>query len=523
MDNSFSLKSFDFFGVPIPISYKNDYSYKTNVGAALSIISFLIILIYTLFEISTLLDRSSFTVITSESQDLEGKINLSYTPIMFQLLDLSWNSVEYDPKLFTFSATYTEVDFQSIDGVKKRIINIKNLEIERCDKLKKEFEALNEFSEYNLTKYMCIKPNQSLILYGSTSDVNKEVSSLSIQLSKCNNKSTECYNVDKINNLINNRIFAFIYLGYTTNFTNIYKDKNIEYKIYTNFINLSKYLRKKIIYNFNICKLNLFDSFFVTHKTVINYFSQKDHIRDFAFIEDISRYSDELIRFTIIYDSRLVEHTKSIKGIGQTLSYIMAVFNIVIIISRIVNDYYGNKILLSNLFQFLKNKNTNLYNFDKYKSCKDSNISKNELISKTPANSNYKLFGKNKFNFNSKKSSNQNNNPRLSIYKENQKAINIRYTKKDYWKFFICPYCLIKKNQFLYDIKDEICTIFSFENILEAIKSLASLHSLKTEFNNRVIENKMIINNCSKNKVFNDTESKSKIEMAKFSEAMNDK
>ena len=121
MNKTFNFKNFDLFGVPIPISYENNYLYKTKVGATLTIISFIIIVIYTLLQISTLLDRSSYTVSTSESQDLRGKIDLSSTPIMFQLLDLLWNPVEYDPKLFAFTVTYTETIFQIIDGEKKRI------------------------------------------------------------------------------------------------------------------------------------------------------------------------------------------------------------------------------------------------------------------------------------------------------------------------------------------------------------------------------------------------------------------
>ena len=125
---------------------------------------------------------------------------------MFQLLDKLWNPVEYDQKLFTFTASYIERVFQNIGEEKKRITNIKNLEIERCDKLKKEFKALNEFSEYNLTKYMCIKPNQNLVLYGS-SYARSVLKSLGIRVAKCNNQSNECSDLDKINNLIENRIF----------------------------------------------------------------------------------------------------------------------------------------------------------------------------------------------------------------------------------------------------------------------------------------------------------------------------
>ena len=204
----------------------------------------------------------------------------------------------------------------------------------------------------------------------------------------------------------------------------------------------------------------------------------------------------------------------------------MAAFNTIIIVFRIINDYYGNKILLSNLFQFLKNKNINLNKLNKYKSSKEIkeiNISKNDLIPKIPIN-NYGVDPKGKFIFTVQKSSCKNIKPEKSgIFRDRQKIYCYRHTNKDYLRFCICPYFLIKKNQQLYDIKDEICSIFSVENILDAIKSLVSLHTLKTEFYDRVIESKININNYTKIRELNDYESKSKMEMLKLSESMNDK
>ena len=517
MDNSFDFKSFDLFKVRIPISYENNYSYKTNVGAVLTIISFLFIVCYTIYHISTLLDRSSYTIISSETEDLEGKIDLSNTPIMFQLLDLYWNPIEYDPKLFTITAKYIETIFENINGVKTRNINIKNLELERCDKLKKEYKALNEFLDYDLTKHMCIKPNQNLILYGSATDLHSDMKSLQIRLTKCNNLYNECYDLDVINKLIESRIFAFTYLGYTTNFTHIDKKKNVEYKIYTNFLNLSKHLGKKLVNSFSKCKLNLFDTFFVTHKTEINYFSNRDTFQDYSFIENSYNSSDELVRFDIMYDGHLIEYTKDINGIGPTFSYIMAAFNTTIIISRIINDYYGNKILFSNLFQLLKKKNINLNVLNKHKNSREVDVSNNGLISRTPFN-NYEVDAKGNIIFNIKKCPNKDDEPDNSIkFKEKQKTSYSKYSKKDHWKFCIYPYFLINKNQKLYSIKSEICSVFSVENVLETIKSLKSLQTLRTEFYDQIMGRKIIINSCSKLKEYNDCESKSKIKIGKFS------
>ena len=78
-----------------------------------------------------------------------------------------------------------------------------------------------------------------------------------------------------------------------------------------------------------------------------------------------------------------------------------------------------------------------------------------------------------------------------------------------------------QKNQKLNDIKVEICSILSVENILKTIKSIESLHSLWTEFYDQIIENKMIINSYSLASRFSEEGYKSKSKI-KFSEIEHD-
>ena len=54
------------------------------------------------------------------------------------------------------------------------------------------------------------------------------------------------------------------------------------------------------------------------------------------------------------------------------------------------------------------------------------------------------------------------------------------------------------------------------------MKSLESLYSLENKFYDQLIENKMNISNNSNIKGFNDYESKSKINISKFSGLMDD-
>ena len=146
-----------------------------------------------------------------------------------------------------------------------------------------------------------------------------------------------------------------------------------------------------------------------------------------------------------------------------------------------------------------------------------------QKMNKSPNINNYGTDANGNLIFGIRNSLKQNNksNPSIKI-KDKQKINRYRHSKKDYWKFCIYPYFLIKKNKQLNGIKDEICSILSVENILEIIKSLELLYSLKSEFNDQVIESKMILNNCSRIRGLN-CESKSKIEIAKLSELVDDK
>ena len=505
MESVFSFKSLDLFQVSIPLSYQKNYLFKTNCGAILTIISFIIITSYILYEISALLDRTSFTIYSSEFQEPNGVIDFSFTPVMFQLLDMTWNPVEYDPRIFTISASYNEAMFEKVDGKQKRNTIIREIEFERCDKLKKEYKILSEFTQFNLTDYLCLKPNQSLILYGTSSNIYSNLKTFEIHVSKCNNLTNgNCYSSDFIDSLMEKRMFSVTYLGYSTNFSNSQKDKNVKYETYTNFINLSKQLRKIMIYQLSNCKLNLFDDFFVSYKTEINYFSARSIFENFEYIDESSTqsYLDGLIYFYFMYDGSLIVHTKNIKGIGPTLSYIAIVFDTIIIISRYINDYYGSKVLFCDIFKFLQKRNIKLQNINILKN-KENDASNNELIIKSSSLIN-NIENENANNFNKKNILKKRNSkiknkvalPKSIVNKKN--ASFYKYNHKDFLRFSICPYFVIQKNKNLYSIKEEICSVFSIESILEIIKVFESINAIKNEFYEKVNENKLIIQNYSR-------------------------
>ena len=64
------FKNLDLLHIPMSLSYKNEYSYTTNIGAFLTIICFIIILSLSLYEIKSLSDKTSFTIITNQYKSI---------------------------------------------------------------------------------------------------------------------------------------------------------------------------------------------------------------------------------------------------------------------------------------------------------------------------------------------------------------------------------------------------------------------------------------------------------------------
>ena len=84
--------------------YNNEYFYTTNIGAALSIFCFIIIVCISSYEIKTLTDKTSFSIISNQYTDLSAIIDFSKTPLLFQLIDNAGQIMEINDKLYEFKA-----------------------------------------------------------------------------------------------------------------------------------------------------------------------------------------------------------------------------------------------------------------------------------------------------------------------------------------------------------------------------------------------------------------------------------
>ena len=533
---------FDLLSIPISLSYKKKYLYSTFVGATLTIICAILIILFLIIKLNQILSKSQFTIISNEYQNPKGEIDFSNIPILFTLADNNGNPIQINSKIFEFSVVSSEyVQKNDING-NSHIINIeKDIEIERCDNLTDKID-FSYFSEYNLSYFTCIKPNQNLTIKGIFRDIISGFKHFRINIKKCNNL-INCYSNEYIDSFVYNTKLIIVYLGYKTNFYNLKND--IEQVTYSRSFSVSPFFRKKIFYYMTLGKYEIYDDLILNNKKENIFFINKDILTEInPNIPPSNNTEDDetLAFFSFVYDGNMIIYTKKVEKIGEILSYIGNIFNIILTLIRIINNYYSNKILFIDIFcnfffedKFKKkeknvhfdnshlfllmnkkvnnskmnlkvqeksiNSNINLNSFLDNKLNENNSVNISNSVSKNIDN-NISIINRNKNLENNSSIINRNkninlnlniniNNPNINNNKSGLKRILTNRTKiiekekivflKDSRLYFLCPLWVIRKKSnlnHLLAIKESICNSISLENFIEFIKIKKNLNGL---------------------------------------------
>ena len=494
------LKSCDLLHVPMSLSYRNEYFYTTHIGAVLTILCLIIIVIITSFEIKTLTDKSSFTIITNQYIDLNEKIDFSRRPLLFQLINNAGEIMEIDHKLYEFKAYDMEWIVEKDENGKSKYSVINNkLEIDQCDKV-----LTSNFSEYltdyNLSNYYCIKSGQNITSYGYLGDMNNGYKGFRVYLNKCNGNK-DCYEDKYILQKLKNIKFRVTYLGLNANIFTL-ENQNLKLRMFSKACSVSTSILKKFYFTFSIGKFNLYDNIFLKQKREFNYIIGNNPIMDIDTdpSSTIDKNGHTLAYFSFNFDGTIIEVTKEVKRILDTISIIGNAFNIILTLFKIINNYYSNKILFADIFRSIffskENNNINIHKFSQKSIFKinndfnsnninnilnnskkdildlsDDNYCKNKILN----NNNFKKAG-NKMIINSDK--NNNLNRRISKITQNFTINKEKIVNNKLIYFYIFPLWLLKKNKSFNNIvliKDKICTYFSIEKINELILFKESL------------------------------------------------
>ena len=512
------LKRCDFLNIPTSLCYKNEYFYATYIGAVLTIIFFIIIVIITSYQIVILNTKSSFTLISNQYTDLSQVIDFSQTPFLFQMINDKGKIIEMDHKLFDMVAYNMEQTITFYEnGTRRRKVTNTKLELEKCDKI---FMNESEYSELNLSGYMCIKPGQNLTAFGLLGDMAKPYKGIRIYINKCS--GSDCYDDEEIAKKFHNAKFFVTYLSLSSNMFTLTGD-DIKYQLFTKFCSLSTSILKKIVFTFDIGRFYLYNNILFKNKISFNYILGNDYSIDVDLDPTSTLKSSE---YTIAYISfhfggNIIETRKEVQTLLESLSIIGNIFNIILTIFKVVNSYYANKVLFVDIFKniFFAKKlifnlkenihlNNNYLNINKRNSfMKNKNCDLSEqLYFDNDANkkNSIKSLNKKEISKNSKNSSTK---------KKSRANIEIRgnFTKIKLLYYYLLPFWFLRRNKTIsniYSIKDRICAYFSIEKIHELIKFKEALEdrSIKSKKSNNEIIN--ISSSINKTNGLNEIENK---------------
>jgi hypothetical protein len=414
--------------------------------------------------------------------------------------------IEMDNKLFSLVAYNMEQTIIKYEnGTRKRRIRNTRLELDQCDKI---FSNDSEYySELNLSRYTCIKPEQNLTAFGLLGDMAKPYKGIRIYINKCS--GSDCYEDDVIAEKFHNAKFFVTYLSLSSNMFTL-KGEDIKYQLFTKFCSLSTSILKKIVFTYDIGRFYLYNNILFKKKISFNYILGNDYSIDVDLDPTSTLKSSE---YTIAYISfhfggNVIETRKEVQTIFESLSIIGNIFNIILTIFKVINTYYANKVLFVDIFRniffskklsFIVKDNFHL-NINKRNSLsrnKNCDLSE-QLYFNNDANKKNSIKSLNK-NANSKNSKNSSTKKRSKVSIENRKNL----TKIKLLYYYLLPLWVLRRSKTInsiYSIKDRICGYFSIEKIHELIKFKEALEdkSLKS----KILKNE-IINIDSNNKKTN--------------------
>ena len=506
------LRRYDFLSVPTSLSFKNEYFYPTNLGAILTILLTFIIITIILYEIIALSEKTSFTLLSNQYTDLSQSIDFSKTPFLFEFTNHKGQIFDLDNKLFVLEAYQMQMQIDiGEDGSKIRNITNTKIELIKCDKI---LSNKPEYSDLDLSRFICIKPGPNLTSYGLSGDMNNPFKGIRIYINKCGGPN--CYDTNEIIKQLNNAKFIVTYLSLSSNIFYLNNEK-ITYQLYSKYFSISTNILKKITFSFDIGRFYLFNNVASKKNISIDYIIGNEYSLDIDLDPSSTIQNNQYTLATIAfnYGGRVMETRKDVQTIFEAFSFIGNIFNIILTIFKVINSHFANKILFVDIFKtvFFKKENIKLNNFKKsinLNNCININR-KNSLNHNNNLERSEQIYFNNNINQNNSiKPINIKNMPKngKNIIKKNYSKKQIKnkgnISEKKLIYYYLLPLWFLKRNKTfkcLYSIKDRICNYFSIEKINELIKFIDILEekTLKHKMSNTEliqINNNNFENDC---------------------------
>ena len=332
--------------------------------------------------------------------------------------------------------------------------------------------------------------------YGLLGDPNNIYKGIRIYINKCSGDN--CYSDSEISKKLHNIKFMVTYLSLSSNMFYL-NNQDIKYELFTKFCSLSTNILKKIVFTFDIGRFYLYNNVLFRNNISFNDLLGNDYNLDVDLDPTSTLKSNEytIAYISFHYGGNIIETRKEVQTLFESLSIIGNIFNIILTIFKVINNYYSNKILFVDIFRsvFFAKENMNL-NIRENNNLNIININKNTNSSKKR-----NLDFSDEFSF-------SNNNKVKSINSLNKKIVPITgknsylrkksyiyienqgyFSKAKILYYYLLPLWILKRNKTFNNInliKDRICGYFSIEKINELIKfkEIVEDKTMNTKTNN---------------------------------------
>ena len=386
------INSINIYGLQYSIHYKDKRTFVSSLGIFLSIFSILFFIILLYYYFHKLIFRSSFSILVSNERKISNSIDLNNIPIMISLLNNNASLIEINQNYFDISVwkkTLTPINNSNA------LISYSRIELEYCNQSIYQ-NKYPEMKRYDLSKYLCIKPNQNLKIKGRYGDTINVYNSINIYFSVC--ITEDCLKNNDINELTKILYNSYLSMNYLYDTINHYNYSSPFNKIFRNEVfQISPIVFKKFIYYFSSMKY-ISDNgiLFIKEKKYKSF--TFDHLyldfvgrnnTDSTTTYDNKKFS-KIIQislscadYSIVYNRNYLKITEIFSNIGGLIDFIFIVCNAITI-------YFSRKSLIADISNNLvfngDNKNENERKISKFVIFNDSskinfgNTSNKELI-----------------------------------------------------------------------------------------------------------------------------------------------
>ena len=337
------FKNINIYGMPFSIKYKNKSTYTSIIGIILSIFSILLLTIYSTYYFIQLINHDLFSILEVNDKRKYHSINLSNIPIMFGFLDINSKLLTINQEYFSLSAW-----IKSLTPINNSYANItfSRIEIELCSN-SEYIKIYPDMERYNLEKYLCIKPNQNIEIFGRYGDSINGFHSLNVYFGHCSSEECIKNNLDDINRILFNSYLSVIYLSDVIDHFNYHEP--LQKKFRSENFEITPLSFKKYIYYFSsLTYMSDNGLIFNKYKNYYSYFFDHIHLdfvgrnnadselyydnNNFSIVTQISFSCAD---YPIIYNRKYLKIQDIFSRIGGIIDFVYLICNfITIYISR---------------------------------------------------------------------------------------------------------------------------------------------------------------------------------------------